>query len=59
MYGKIDPLSIVMMNSGWAKRYPDPELTFGTTNVSDLESFHFPGFSIDACRMLLTERQVI
>ena len=58
IYGKIEPNSIVMMNSGWDKRFPDPQRIFGTSNVSDPNTFHFPGYDLEACKMLFTERQV-
>jgi len=57
-YGKIPRGAIVMMNSGWASKYPDAVRVFGSDNINDPSTFHFPGFSIEACRFLLTERQV-
>jgi len=57
-YGEIPPGAIVMMNSGWASKYPDAARVFGSQNIHDPSTFHFPGFSIDACKFLLTHRQV-
>ncbi|KAL4239752.1 hypothetical protein ACF0H5_000555 [Mactra antiquata] len=57
-YGKIPPGAIVCMNSGWADKYPDPVLVFGSNDLKNVSTFHFPGFSLDACKMLLNERQV-
>jgi kynurenine formamidase len=56
-HGKIPPNAIVNMNSGWANKYPDARLVFGTDNVTDPSSFHFPGWSPEACEMLLQKRQ--
>lgn len=57
-HGKIPPNAIVQMNSGWAQKYPDAYLVFGTDNIIDPSSFHFPGWSPEACEMLLQQRQV-
>ncbi|XP_060569731.1 uncharacterized protein LOC132728128 [Ruditapes philippinarum] len=57
-HGKIPPNAIVNMNSGWANKYPDARLVFGTDNVTDPSSFHFPGWSPEACEMLLQKRQI-
>lgn len=57
-YGRIPPKAIVLMNSGWAKYYPDPVLFLGTTNLSDVTALNFPGFGLDACEFLLAKRQV-
>lgn len=57
-YGRIPRGAIVIMNSGWDKKYPNPEAVFGTINTNDPSTFNFPGWHIDACRFLLAERQV-
>ncbi|XP_053406653.1 uncharacterized protein LOC123548155 [Mercenaria mercenaria] len=57
-HGKIPPRAIVNMNSGWANKYPDARLVFGTDNITDPSTFHFPGWSPEACEMLLQDRQV-
>ncbi|XP_053396762.1 isatin hydrolase-like, partial [Mercenaria mercenaria] len=57
-YDRIPPNAIVSFNSGWAQKYPNANLIFGTENTSDPTTFHFPGWSLEACKMLLEERQV-
>lgn len=57
-YGKIPPGAIVNMNSGWALKYPDARRVFGTDNVTEPSTFHFPGWSSEACEMLLQKRQI-
>ncbi|XP_053406652.1 isatin hydrolase-like [Mercenaria mercenaria] len=57
-HGKIPPNTIVNMNSGWANKYPGARLVFGTDNITDPSTFHFPGWSPEACEMLLQDRQV-
>lgn len=57
-HGIIPSNAIIMMNSGWGFKYPNHTQVFGTQNLSDPTSFHFPGWSIEACEMLLSERRV-
>ena len=57
-YGRIPPDAVVMMNSGWSRYYPDPVRHLGAINLSDVSTFNFPGFGLDACKFLLAERQV-
>lgn len=57
-YGRIPPNAIVMMNSGWAMKYPNANLVFGTETPDNISTFNFPGWRLDACEFLLNERQV-
>lgn len=57
-YGRIPPMAIVIMNSGWGLKYPSSEQVFGTKNLLEVSTFHYPGWSPEACEMLLQERQV-
>lgn len=57
-HGRIPPNAIITINSGWARKYPDPNLVFGTQNLDDPKTFHFPGWSLNACQFLLQQRQV-
>lgn len=57
-YGRIPPRAIVMMNSGWSMKYPNPNLVFGTETPDIVNTFNFPGWHYDACEFLLKERQV-
>ena len=58
MYGRIPSRAIVMMNSGWGWKYPNEELMFGTSDILNASTFNFPGWSIEACKFLHTQRQV-
>ncbi|WAQ95860.1 ISAHY-like protein [Mya arenaria] len=51
-HGRIPPGAIIMMNSGWARKYPDSNKVFGSQNLSDPLSFRFPGFSLEACNVV-------
>ena len=57
-YGRIPPNAVVMMNSGWGLKYPNPQEVFGTEQPKNRSTFNFPGFHVDACKFLLDQRQV-
>ena len=57
-YGRIPPNAVVMMNSGWGLKYPNPKEVFGTEQPENVSTFSFPGFHLDACKFLLDQRQV-
>ncbi|XP_060581339.1 isatin hydrolase-like [Ruditapes philippinarum] len=57
-YGRIPPNAIITFNSGWSRKYPNSTLIFGTKNLTDPNTFHFPGWSLEACEFLLQQRQV-
>jgi len=54
-YGKIPPASVVVMNTGWAARWPNLK-SFLNEDANKLK--HFPGFSVEASQLLL-ERGVV
>lgn len=47
----------VLFDFGWASKYRDERAYFGTTNMNDTTSFHFPGLSLEAGE-LLAERGI-
>ena len=56
-FGRIPAGSIVVINTGWHRRYPRPELVYGTSTINNVYSFNFPSYSVEACQALL-DRQV-
>ncbi len=52
--GKIPASSLVVLNSGWHKRFGNPEQYI---NMDDSDVMHFPGFAPDAAE-LLVERDI-
>ena len=50
MYGKIPAKSLVVMNTGWHKRFSSPEKYI---NMDDKKVMHFPGFSAAAATTLV------
>ncbi|XP_063438729.1 isatin hydrolase-like [Mytilus trossulus] len=55
-HGRIPNGAIVLMNSGWYRRYPDPFKVFDTNNISDFTSYRFPSFN--ALKFLANQRSV-
>lgn len=53
-YGKIPAGAVVIMNTGWTQRWPDLK---SFLNEDEKGVKHFPGFSVQACQLLL-ERKV-
>ena len=52
--GRIMPGSLVVMNTGWYKKFHDPQ---AYVNQDEAGALHFPGFSVAAAQ-LLVERNV-
>jgi kynurenine formamidase len=52
--GRIPPGAIVILRTGWASRWPDVQRYRNTDAKGEM---HFPGFSVDAARILL-ERKI-
>lgn len=58
--GRIPDDAIVLVNTGFARFYPDKEKYTGTTltGKEGVENLHFPGLDPDAARWLTTERKI-
>ena len=56
--GPIPRGAIVVMDSGWAARWPDPQRYLGTAAAGDTANLHFPGFSREAVEFLVHERDI-
>jgi kynurenine formamidase len=55
MHGLVPEGAVVIMRSGWNRYWDDSKAYFG----ADLEGrLHFPGFSVEAARFLVDERNV-
>jgi kynurenine formamidase len=53
--GRIPSRSLVILNTGWHQRWDNPDRYL---NKDESGAMHFPGFSADAIRFLLKERDV-
>ena len=50
-HGTIPAGAIVLLNTGWAKRWPD-EARYRNTDANG--TMHFPGYSVDAAKLLVS-----
>lgn len=55
-YGRLPQGAIVIMNSGWATRFDNPQAFL---NADASNTAHFPGWSKDATDLLMMERNVV
>ena len=57
-HGAIPEGAIVMIRTGWGKRWPDRQRVLGTTKTgaAAIPELHFPGLSLDAARELARRR---
>jgi kynurenine formamidase len=57
-HGEIPSGAIVVGRSGWGRFWPDKKHYLGSDKPGDTENLHFPGFSPEAVKFLLTDRNV-
>jgi kynurenine formamidase len=57
-HGPIAHGSVVLMLTGWGKKWPDRMRYLGSSTPSDPKTLHFPGFSKEAAEFLVKERRV-
>lgn len=58
-HGEIEPGSMVLLHTGWAKRWPDRATYFGSDEIGSAMNLHFPSFGAEASRLLIEERGVV
>jgi kynurenine formamidase len=57
-HGRIPAGAVVVLHSGWGKRWPDRKRYLGTDVPLDVANLHFPGYSREAAELLVRERNV-
>jgi kynurenine formamidase len=57
-HGRLPEGAIVILYSGWGKYWPDKKMYLGTDKPGDVANLHFPGFSEEVARFLVTERDI-
>ncbi|MGZ8415137.1 MAG: cyclase family protein [Gemmatirosa sp.] len=57
-HGRIRPGTIVLLRTGWDRRWPDRKAYLGDDTPGDASRLHFPSFGEDAARLLVDERRV-
>ena len=55
-HGTIQPGTIVLVRTGWAKHWPDPVRYLGDNKPGDASNLHFPGISGQAARALAARK---
>jgi kynurenine formamidase len=54
----ITPGTIVLLRTGWGKRYPNRKAYFGDDTPGAVDNLHFPSYGEDAAQLLIGERHV-
>ena len=57
-HGRIRPGTIVLLRTGWARRWPDRKAYLGDDTPGDASKLHFPSYGEAAARLLVSERRV-
>ena len=57
-HGRIRPGTIVLLRTGWSRRWPDRKAYLGDDTPGDASRLHFPSFGEAAARLLVAERRV-
>jgi len=56
--GTIQQGTIVLLRTGWGARYPDRRKYFGDDTPGATDKLHFPSYSEDSARYLVSNRRV-
>ena len=56
--GAIAAGTIVLLRTGWGKRWPERKAYFGDDTPGATDNLHFPSYGEDAARLLVTDRRV-
>jgi kynurenine formamidase len=57
-HGTIPGGAIVLLRTGWGKRWPDRKRYFGDDTPGDASKLHFPSYGEEAAGLLVRERRV-
>ena len=57
-HGRIPAGSIVLLRTGWSRRWSDRKAYLGDDTPGDASKLHFPSFGVEAARFLIQERRV-
>jgi kynurenine formamidase len=55
-HGRIRPGTIVLLRTGWSRRWPDRRAYLGDDTPGDASRLRFPSFGAEAARLLVEER---
>jgi kynurenine formamidase len=57
-HGKIPEGALVLARTGWGKYWPDRKHYLGSDTPGDINVLHFPAFSAEAARFLVSQRKI-
>jgi kynurenine formamidase len=57
-HGSIPPGAIVLLRTGWGKRWPDRKQYLGDDTPGDASKLHFPSYGKDSAEYLVSQRHV-
>jgi kynurenine formamidase len=57
-HGRIPAGSIVLLRTGWDRKWPDRKAYMGDDTPGDASHLHFPSFGAEAARLLVEQRRV-
>ena len=57
-HGTIRPGTLVLLRTGWSRRWPDRRAYLGDDTPGDASKLHFPSYGVEAARLLVDERRV-
>lgn len=56
--GRIPEGAIVLLRTGWSRRWPDAKRYLGDDTPGDASKLHFPSFGVEAAKLLVEGRKV-
>jgi kynurenine formamidase len=57
-HGRIPEGAMVLLRTGWSRRWPDRVAYFGDASTTDASRLHFPSYGVEAARLLAETRRV-
>ncbi len=57
-HGRIGSGTIVLLRTGWSRRFADRQAYLGDDTPGEASKLRFPGYGVEAARLLVAERQV-
>jgi kynurenine formamidase len=57
-HGRIPAGAIVLLRTGWDRKWPDRKAYMGDDTPGDASRLHFPSFGAEAVRLLVEQRRV-
>lgn len=59
VHGRIPKGSMVLLRTGWSRRWPDAKRYLGSDVPGDASDLHFPSFGLEAATILVSDRGAV